>query len=59
MLNPVNVKYASLKGHNMAKIVKVTCKNCGLIQEAVYSQYGAEFPCIECDAAPVYLVAAR
>jgi hypothetical protein len=34
---------------------KVICEECGSLQEAVWGPYGSEFPCIECDAAPVYL----
>lgn len=39
----------------MPKIVKVKCSLCGGTDEAVWSDYGAEQPCFNCDAAAVYL----
>jgi len=39
----------------MPKVVKVQCDSCGATDVANWSQYGAEQPCLTCDAAPVYL----
>ena len=38
------------------QIVKVQCEVCGMTDESVWSEYGAEQPCLNCDAAPMDLV---
>lgn len=41
----------------MLKLVKsVICLDCKETQEVVWSVFGAEYPCVYCDSAPVNLV---
>ncbi len=40
----------------MPKQVSVKCEECGYQDEAMWSDYGSEQPCLNCDAANVHLV---
>jgi hypothetical protein len=39
----------------MPKLVQVICDECDYRDQAYWSQFGAQQPCLMCDAAPVYL----
>jgi hypothetical protein len=40
----------------MPKQVNVECEECGYADEAMWSDFGSEQPCLNCDAAPTSLV---
>jgi ribosomal protein S27E len=39
----------------MPKLLDVVCDQCGETDQAYFSAYGSEQPCLACGAAPVFL----
>ena len=40
----------------MPKEVNAKCQECGTVQGVVWFVYGSETSCVECEAAPAYLI---
>lgn len=43
----------------MPTIERVICLSCGVVDEVNWGEFGAEQPCLECDAPAVHLVIDR
>jgi hypothetical protein len=39
----------------MPTVEDVVCQECNELQQILWGKFGAELPCINCDAAPVFL----
>ena len=40
----------------MPQLVNVKCDICGYLDQAYWSEFGAEQPCLACDASPIDLI---